>query len=186
MNNNNFVKTYLSMFDNVISEADSSTNKSPALNKKISFEIKQYKLNGIKDEDVKKSIKAICKEIGDNLKNDLNSFGTIGKFINDKSNKFKSRIDELNKALEELDYFDSIDNNKDDEKTKKKSDEHKSNENSNNKLLSEPKTSEKDKMTNSNNEEIKEPISGDITVNNQDQGKYEISKDTNNVNISTK
>ena len=95
MNNNNFVKTYLSMFDNVISEADSSTNKSPALNKKISFEIKQYKLNGIKDEDVKKSIKAICKEIGDNLKNDLNSFGTIGKFINDKSNKFKSRIDEL-------------------------------------------------------------------------------------------
>ena len=175
------------LFDNVISEADSSTNKSPALNKKISFEIKQYKLNGIKDEDVKKSIKAICKEIGDNLKNDLNSFGTIGKFINDKSNKFKSRIDELNKALEELDYFDSIDNknNKDDEKPKKKSDEHKSNEKSNN-ILTEPKTSEKDKTTNSNNEEIKEPISGDITVNNQDQGKYEISKDTNNVNISTK
>ena len=187
MNNNNFVKTYLSMFDNVISEADSSTNKSPALNKKISFEIKQYKLNGIKDEDVKKSIKDICKEIGDNLKNDLNSFGTIGKFINDKSNKFKSRIDELNKALEELDYFDSIDNknNKDDEKPKKKSDEHKSNEKSNN-ILTEPKTSEKDKTTNSNNEEIKEPISGGITVNNQDKGKYEISKDTNNVSISVK
>lgn len=178
MNNNNFVKTYLSMFDNVITEADLSTNKSPALNKKISFEVKQYKLNGIKDEDVKKTIKAICKEIGDNLKNDLNSFGTIGKFINDKSNKFKSRIDELNKALEELGYFDSIDN--DDEET-----EHKSNENeSSNNDLTEPKPLEKDKTTNSNNEEIKEPISGDITVNNQDKGKYEISKDTNDVSVS--
>lgn len=187
MNNNNFVKTYLSMFDNVITEADLSTNKSPALNKKISFEVKQYKLNGIKDENVKKTIKAICKEIGDNLKNDLNSFGTIGKFINDKSNKFKSRIDELNEALEELDYFDSIDdkNDKNDEKIEKKSDEHKSNENeSSNNDLTEPKPLEKDKTTNSNNEEIKEPISGDITINNQDKGKYEISKDTNDVSVS--
>lgn len=128
MNNNNFVKTYLSMFDNVITEADSSTNQSPALNKKISFEVKQYKLNAIKDADVKNKIKTICKEIGDNLKTDLNSFGTIGKFINDESNKFKSRIDELNEALAELDYFDSID---DDEETEQNSGE---NENSNDNL----------------------------------------------------
>lgn len=128
MNNNNFVKTYLSMFDNVITEADSSTNQSPALNKKISFEVKQYKLNAIKDADVKNKIKDICKKIGDNLKLDLNSFGTIGKFINDESNKFKSRIDELNEALAELGYFDSID---DDEETEQNSDE---NENSNDNL----------------------------------------------------
>lgn len=123
MNNNNFVKTYLSMFDNVITEADSSTNQSPALNKKISFEVKQYKLNAIKDAAVKDDIKKICKEIGDNLKTDLNSFGTIGKFINDESNTFKSRIDELNEALAELGYFDSID---DDEETEQNSDENES------------------------------------------------------------
>lgn len=129
MNNNNFVKTYLSMFDNVITEADSSTNQSPALNKKISFEVKQYKLNSIKKADVKDKIKDICKKIGDNLKLDLNSFGTIGKFINDESNKFKSRIDELNKALAELDYFDSIEN---DEETEQNSDEDESSNNNSN------------------------------------------------------
>ena len=141
MNNNNFVKTYLSMFDNVITEADSSTNQSPALNKKISFEVKQYKLNAIKDADVKNKIKDICKKIGDNLKLDLNSFGTIGKFINDESNKFKSRIDELNDALAELGYFDSID---DDEETEQNYDEDESSNNN----LNEQEQSENHETTN--------------------------------------
>lgn len=156
MNNNNFVKTYLSMFDNVITEADSSTNQSPALNKKISFEVKQYKLNAIKDADVKNKIKDICKKIGDNLKLDLNSFGTIGKFINDESNKFKSRIDELNEALSELDYFDSID---DDEETEQNSGE---NESSNDNL-NEQEQSENHETTNpsSNPEEEKSKTPGE-------------------------
>lgn len=169
MNNNNFVKTYLSMFDNVITEADSSTNQSPALNKKISFEVKQYKLNAIKNADVKNKIKTICKEIGDNLKTDLNSFGTIGKFINDESNKFKSRIDELNESLAELDYFDSID---DDEETEQNSDE---NESSNNNL-NEPTTPEDSGPTNpnSNPEEgtpktSEESKTGDVDVTIKDE-----------------
>jgi hypothetical protein len=169
MNNNNFVKTYLSMFDNVITEADSSTNQSPALNKKISFEVKQYKLNSIKEADVKDKIKKICKEIGDNLKTDLNSFGTIGKFINDESNMFKSRIDELNEALAELGYFDPID---DDEETEQNSDE---NENSNDNL-NEQEQSENHETTNPDSEDKKgetetseKSKTGDVEVNVQEK-----------------
>lgn len=158
IDNNKLIEAYLSIIgDDIITEADTSSksNKSPVLNKKISFDIKYYNLNGIKDIKIKNEVKDICHSIGGNLKNDLNSLGTFGALINDKTNKFKESIDELNESLKKLNYFEDFENNE----------------------------QEKSKKINED-EEKKSTAEGSITVNGKDGGKYKVSNDSTDLTIS--